>query len=321
MAYTVLCLLILLILQSKRLKKYASDINKISIAVKHLRYGDINIRVKDFNNKKLEISLNRLFETISDREGMIREYQATLSDKNMSLEEIIKQEKQLQQFKEEFIATLTHDMKVPVIAELNSIDYFLEKRFGSINDKQFEVLNLMKNSNLELKELIENMLEVYKLEQKELKLNIESHEFNSFLNSVINEMNPIASATNHKIVINLDKTNTLNVDFDYFQLKRVIKNLIQNAISFSPNASEVIIKTDKVKNNITISVANKGNNISKEDLNMIFNKYYTGSSKFRKAGTGLGLYISRQIVLAHNGSVSVENNEQGTTFIITLPLN
>ena len=96
----------------------------------------------------------------------LKEYQSTLSNKNLSLEEILKHEKQLQIFKEEFAATLTHDMKVPVIAELNSLNYLLDGRFGELNDKQTEILKLMKSSNQELKDLIENMLETYRLEQK-----------------------------------------------------------------------------------------------------------------------------------------------------------
>ena len=102
---------------------------------------------------------------------MIKEYQSVLSKKNLSLEQILQQEKQLQIFKEEFAATLTHDMKVPVIAELNSLNYLLEGRFGNLNEKQIQVLNLMKTSNQELKDLIENMLETYKLEQKTIVLN------------------------------------------------------------------------------------------------------------------------------------------------------
>ena len=80
-------------------KKLENDALKISVAVKRLRYGDVHARVDNLYNKKFEIETNRLFETIADREMMIKEYQATLSNKNLSLEEIIKHEKQMQLFK------------------------------------------------------------------------------------------------------------------------------------------------------------------------------------------------------------------------------
>ena len=230
------------------LKKYnrlLNDVSKIYLAVKRVRYGDINVRLDNLNNKELEVSTNRLFETMYDRELMIKEYQTTLSKKNLSLEEVIKQEKQLQLFKEEFAATLTHDMKVPVIAELNSLNYLLDGRFGSLNEKQSEILKLMKSSNQELKELIENMLETYKLEQKSIRLNKSRNSINSFINSIVEEMRQIAIQTEHKIIVHLEQTKNVEIDFDIFQLKRVIKNLLQNALSFSPEASEIILKQQK----------------------------------------------------------------------------
>ena len=289
------------------------------IAIKRVRYGDFNVRLDKLNNKNLQTTINSLIESMYDRELMIKEYQATLSNKNLSLEEILKQEKQLQMFKEEFAATLTHDMKVPVIAELNSLNYLLEGRFGELNQKQVEILNLMKSSNQELKDLIENMLETYRLEQKKLELNISENNFNDFLFSVIKEMEPIAFKTKHSISSEFEETSGIVINFDNFQLKRVVKNLIQNAISFSQNATEIKLTTKKLNDEIKIFITNKGIGISPEDLDMIFHKFYSGQSKFRKAGTGLGLYLSQQIVLAHDGKIEVDCSKEGyTTFILTL---
>ncbi len=322
-----ICLVIFLILFCifdvfilKKYNRIKNDSNKILLAVKRVRYGDINVRLKNLNNKELENAANRLFETMYDREMMIKEYQTALSDKNLSLEKILEQEKQLRQFKEEFAATLTHDMKVPVIAEVNSLNYLLEGRFGELNEKQKEVLKLMISSNQDLKDLIENMVEIYRLEQKNLNLNIKKHLFNDFLNSVINEMLPIISSNNHNIVINLEDTEKEECWFDDFQIKRVVKNLIQNAVSYSPDASNILIKSEYKENKIKLFITNKGQGISKEDLNLIFQKYYSGISKFKKSGTGLGLYLSRQIILAHKGDIEADCSRTGfTTFILTIP--
>ena len=315
----VLLVFIILIIKTNY-NKVTHDINKISIAIKRIRYGDINIRLQNLYNQELESFINRLFETIYDREMMIKEYQATLSKKNLSLEEIIKKEKQLQLFKEEFAATLTHDMKVPVIAELNSLNYLLEGRFGALNNKQLEILKLMKASNQELKELIENMLETYRLEQKKIKLDKSKNYLNPFINSIVEEMGQIAIETDHKISVDISQTENIELEFDVFQLKRVIKNLIQNALSFSPNSSEIIIRSELYNEKIKLLFTNKGSGISADDLDLIFQKYYCGHSKFRKAGTGLGLYLSQQIVLAHNGKIEVDSSkEEETTFILTLP--
>ena len=311
---------VLYFLTLNKYKKLENDATKISIAVKRLRYGDVHVRVDNLYNKEFETGTNRLFETIADREMMIKEYQATLSNKNLSLEEILKHEKQLQIFKEEFAATLTHDMKVPVIAELNSLNYLLEGRFGELNDKQTEILKLMKSSNQELKDLIENMLETYRLEQKAIVLNVQKHSINEFLETVMAEMMPIATSSSHILNKDLIQTQNVQFEFDDFQLRRVIKNLIQNAITFSPNNSEVKLTTELFDNKIKINVINNGSSISQEDLALIFQKYYCGHSKFRKAGTGLGLYLSQQIVLAHNGNITVDCTDEGLT-IFTLTLS
>ena len=314
-ALSVICCIIF-----NKYNKLLSDVSKIYLAVKRVRYGDINLRLRNLYNQELESLINRLFETIYDREMMIKEYQSTLSKKNLSLEEIIKQEKQLQLFKEEFAATLTHDMKVPVIAELNSLNYLIDGRFGMLNDKQLEILRLMKASNQELKELIENMLETYRLEQKKIKLEKSKNYLNPFINSIVDEMGQIAIESEHKISVDLSQTENFELEFDVFQLKRVIKNLIQNALSFSPNSSEIIIRSELYNEKIKLLFTNKGSGISAEDLDLIFQKYYCGHSKFRKAGTGLGLYLSQQIVLAHNGKIEVDySKEEETTFILTLP--
>lgn len=302
-------------------KKLENDALKISIAVKRLRYGDVHVRVDNLYNKKFEIETNRLFETIADREMMIKEYQSTLSNKNLSLEEILKHEKQMHLFKEDFAATLTHDMKVPVIAELNSLNYLLDGRFGDLNDKQKEILKLMKSSNQELKELIENMLETYRLEQKSISLNLQKQNLNIFLQNIINEMQPIVISTSHTLSEDIEQTKDFEFEFDEFQLRRVIKNLLQNAISFSPNNSTINLSTELFDNKVKINIENNGSSISQEDLELIFQKYYCGHSKFRKAGTGLGLYLSQQIVIAHNGNITVDNSKEGlTTFTLTLSI-
>ena len=306
------------------LKKYnavKSDANKMLLAIKRVRYGDINVRVENMKNNDLENAANRLFETMYDREMMIKEYQSTLAKKNLSLEEVLRQEKQLNLFKEEFAATLTHDMKVPVIAELNSLNYLLEGRFGNLNEKQTEIIKLMKSSNQELKDLIENMLETYRLEQKSINLNKTKNNLNSFLESTAFEMQPIFLQNNHKLVIDLHIDKKFECYFDEFQLKRVIKNLLQNAVSFSSETSDIKLFAEICNNQVKISITNKGQSISQEDLNLIFQKYYTGHSKFRKAGTGLGLYLSQQILSAHNGTIEADTSKQGyTTFILILPL-
>lgn len=315
-------LLMLLFKFFKLKKKYQdnqSDITKLIYVLTKLRYGHLDTQLKNISDKNLEAVTNRLIETINDREEMIKEYQTILCDKNDKLEKMYEIEKKQQEFKDDFVAALTHDMKVPVIAELNTLNFLLEERFGTLNDKQKEVLNLMKNSNQDLIELAQTLLDVHKLQDNEIILNKEMTSINPLISETISELTPIALNNQNHFETDLSQTQDTELDLDRFNIKRVIKNLLANAISFSPLGAVVKIETKNSENEITINISNSGHSISEEDLSLIFNKYYSGNSKFRRLGTGLGLYLSNQIMLAHKGSITVNSSDNLTTFTVSIP--
>lgn len=326
-----LLLIIFLILLAVLMRKYIrlrskikvlqSDAHKLLTTIQRVRYGQLAVKVKDLSNKQLQSSVNRLIETLLDRESMIIEYQKNLSKKNASLEKMIKAEKELQRFKEDFIATLTHDLKTPVIAELNTLDLLLNDRLGSLNEKQKQALSLMKSSNEELLQMAEILLETYKIQQTAIELNKQKTNIVSFMGDIVQEMLPIA--VNNGLYIDYDvQENEIDINFDRFQIKRVFKNLILNAISFSSKSERVRIFCFQKGQSVVVSIINHGNAISKEELALIFNKYYSSVKKFRKIGTGLGLYLANQIITAHNGSINVDSNDSDqTVFEVSLPLN
>ena len=318
---TLLMLIFKLFKIKKKYQEQKSDITKLVYVLTKLRYGHLDTKLQNINDKSLENVANRLIETINDREEMIKEYQSILCDKNEKLEKMYKIEKEQQEFKDDFVAALTHDMKVPVIAELNTLNFLLEGRFGELNDKQKEVLNLMKNSNQDLIELAQTLLDVYKLQENEIILNKEQTQINQLISETISEITPIALNNQNHFEINFEETAAIELNIDRFNIKRVIKNLLANAISFSPVGEHITIKTENSENEIIISVTNSGQTINEKDLSLIFNKYYSGTSKFRRLGTGLGLYLSNQIILAHNGKITVSSEDNLTTFKITIPKN
>lgn len=231
----------------------------------------------------------------------------------------ITDQKELETVKEDFVATLTHDLKVPIIAETNMIELFLSESFGKISDKQRLALKNMQTSNKELLDLVQIVLETYKIKGGKITLYKENIMLKSFIEEIIEEMTPIAAKTKNKI--NFISDRDIRVFADRFQLKRVIKNLIQNAISYGEPQSPIDISIGEIPNYVTIKVKDHGAGISKEDINKIFNKYYSAAKKFRKIGTGLGLYLALQILKAHNGDLNVESEEGVyTEFCLKLPV-
>ena len=225
---------------------------------------------------------------------------------------------ELETLKEDFVATLTHDLKVPIIAETNMLELFLNESFGIISEKQRQALINMQTSNKELLELVQIVLETYKIGK--ITLYKENIPLKSFIREIIDEMKPIAEKNKNKLefIFNRD----IGVYADKFQLRRVIKNLIQNAISYGRSKSPIEIRIGEIPNYITIKVKDYGEGISKENIDRIFNKYYSAAKKFRKIGTGLGLYLALHIVRAHHGDLTVESEEgEFTEFCIKIPVS
>lgn len=282
--------------------------------INSVRYGNIYERVNDETFSMLPNfaqSINSMIDAISDREDMIKEYQNDLNKKIDGLKEV-------EQLKEDFVATLTHDLKVPIMAEKNMLSFLLDNRFGELNEKQKEAVSHLKNSNQELVELVEIILETYKLNETKISLTKEPVCINSLVEETIEEMHPISDSDEIKIEFLSDFNGEVNLD--KFYIKRVLKNLILNAISFSEPNSKIDIFVCRDEKNIYIKITNYGKSIKKEEVKHVFDKYYTTTKKFRKVGTGLGLYLSNKIVKAHRGRINVESEkDKSTTFSVVLP--
>lgn len=230
----------------------------------------------------------------------------------------ITDQKELESLREDFVATLTHDLKVPIIAETNMLDLFLSESFGAISEKQKVALKNMQTSNKELLDLVQIVLETYKMKGGKVALYKENIMLISFINEIIDEMLPIARKTGNQLNFIFDRD--IRVFADRFQLKRVVKNLIQNAIAHGKVKTPIDIKIGEIPNYITISIKDYGTGISAEEIDKIFNKYYSAGKKFRKIGTGLGLYLALQIAKAHNGDLTVDSIEGNyTEFCVKIP--
>lgn len=311
----------LLFLKYRKLKenfrKYKKSLRSIAKTINSVRYGNLFERVDTASHSVLpnfSESIDRMIEAIVDREDMINEYQADLNRQIEAQKEIVK-------LKEDFVATLTHDLKVPIIAENNMLNFLLENRFGELNDKQKEAVFHLKNSNKELVELVEILLETYKLNETNIQLTKDDVDMNRLIEKVLEEMKPIADTDS--IVFCFKSTCTSTVPVDEFYLKRVLKNIVLNAISFSSPNSQIDVEFScrENENGYLVKIKNYGKIIIEEDLDHIFDKYFSTSKKFRKVGTGLGLYLSNKIIKAHNGELSAvcSEKENTTTMIISLP--
>lgn len=296
-------------------------------------FGDDGKRLlgKDIS-KYIQVPENTKLEKLKNDEIFIKNnsqstFSATtmklvLDDKKKRFVIIIKDitnEIELEKIREDFVATLTHDLKVPIVAESNMLEHLINGKFGDINEKQNNAISSMISCNEELLDLVQILLETYKVSETGMELNKENIDLIVFVRNIVEEMLPIAEKS--EIGINFESELDLFINADKIHLERAIKNLIQNAISHSNTSKAIDVKLSRIPGYTAISIIDHGKGIRAEDLGKVFEKYYSTARKFRKIGTGLGLYLSQQIVKSHGGEIVVTSEENvSTEFCIKLPL-
>lgn len=220
---------------------------------------------------------------------------------------------------ENYIATLTHDMRVPLLAEQKALDLlYNDERFGVSTDQKV-ILENMVSSNKDLIILVNTLLDSYKLEAGKYRIDIEDNDIVSVTNDCINELKPLTDEKQQSIKFK-NQGQSLTIGFDKPELKRVIRNLLSNAIKFTNKNGKVDIQITQDNDKITVSISDNGKGMTEKELSQLFQRYSSTAKKLRKVGTGLGLFLSYQIIKAHEGDMWAESQpEEGSTFYFTLP--
>ena len=231
----------------------------------------------------------------------------------------IKQEKTNTQDKESLLAMVSHDLKNPVSSGIMALKLLQDAKLSPLNTYQTEILESLMFSFKYMKNLIENVLDRYKLENKVYYLHKVPVNFIMFLNSIIDESKYMLADKNQTIKV-LNNVKDTNVEIDILEITRAINNLLSNSAKYSPANSEILIKLFEKNNDICMSIENEGCNFKLDNPNEIFDKFVSMSSDSKSLASGLGLYIVKEIIAEHGGKISVECDPgKFTRFTITLP--
>lgn len=232
----------------------------------------------------------------------------------------IDMEKTAAEQRETYVATLTHDLKTPTIAQIKALDLLLNNTMGPLNDEQRELLLLTKDSCNFMYEMLSTLLSTYKYENGDYIMHYEICDILAIVEETVNEMESMLKEKN--ITIHINKTgNIFETKCDRMQIKRVITNILGNAISYAYDNTQIYITVKQDNNGILFEVKNKSLYINPETMNSLFKKYVSHAAKFNKVGAGLGLYLSKQIVNAHQGDIyakSFEDNHNIFGFVLPL---
>jgi two-component system sensor histidine kinase ResE len=226
-------------------------------------------------------------------------------------------EKELDQLKDDFLQSLTHDLRSPMTAVRGYLQVLGEEMAGPLNDEQKKMIHIMENASTKLLHIVSNLLDSAKMSAGKLRLNIAECNLRQILPNTVELFH--TEAAKKKITLTLDMPEEMSlIKLDPQLIERVIINLIGNAIKFTPDSGFITVKVIELSDRIQTQVIDTGNGMPPEFLNRIFKKFEQASGT--RGGTGLGLSICKFVVDAHYGEISVRSKQgEGTTFTFTIP--
>ena len=216
---------------------------------------------------------------------------------------------------ETYFAMAVHDLKTPINAQILATEYLLKSNYltKDLNELITDILGSAKY----LKSLVDNMLTKYQIDMQTQNLCIKSNLVSKVAEDAINCVKFLTDEKGIEVKI-LNKIKTDVQKFDYIEIKRVLANLLSNAVDFTKE--RIILKITETKRYIRFSVADFGMGVTLRNKNDIFNKDLTLSKSQKRLGTGLGLFIAKQIVEAHGGKICVKSKiNKGTVISFILP--
>ncbi|MDZ5471158.1 ATP-binding protein (plasmid) [Bacillus sp. 31A1R] len=232
------------------------------------------------------------------------------------------EERQLDKLRKDFIANVSHELRTP-ISMMQGYSEAIVDDIAESEDEKKEMAKVIYDESLRMGRLVNELLDLARMEAGHIQLTIEEIEINSYLQRIIRKFQGLAKEKGIHLTETLETKETYYY-FDPDRIEQVLTNLIDNAIRHTPDGGAVTIMTKSDAKGLLVSVSDSGSGIPEEDLPFVFERFYK-ADKARtrgRSGTGLGLAIAKNIIDSHKGHISVQSKlEHGTTFSFFLPRN
>lgn len=237
-----------------------------------------------------------------------------------SLAEDDRKLKKIDRERNDYLAMLVHELRSPLAVIRGSCDLILTEAQNLKKEQIEEILRQISLSSTSLLSDVNDILDVAKIESGRFKVIKVDGDLNSVLREVFNAYLPLGNKKGLTMDIELDES-IRKVGFDLERMRQVLNNLISNAIKFTDPGDGIIVSSKRDGNFVLVEIADTGIGIPKEYKAKLFNKFVQVHDGIKGGGTGLGLYISKGIINAHEGSIWIEDNQpKGTRLVFKLPL-
>ena len=249
------------------------------------------------------------------------EYTQRLAETNAELAMTNREIERANRLKSEFLASMSHELRTPLHTIIGFSELLGEELEGPLNEKQQRFVQHIHKDSLHLLELINDILDISKIEADRLELRPEPFDFTALVAESLASIRSLAEAKSHILETALDVPTA--VEADRLRIKQVLVNLLSNAIKFTPEGGRIRLEARVQELFVVVSVSDAGVGIPVEEHDSIFDKFHQvgATTKGIREGTGLGLAITKRLVEQHGGMIQVESKpRQGSTFRFTLPL-
>lgn len=230
--------------------------------------------------------------------------------------------KEIEQMKSDFVSTVSHELRTPLTSIIMGTELLLDNTAGELSSEQREVVNAVDEESRQLMALVNDLLDLSKIESGKDHMKYESVSIGDIIEYVVKSLNEIAEDRGIKIISCIPEGIPI-INADYTKVMSIITNLVTNALKFTKSGDEIKITAAVVNGFVRVCVSDNGIGIPKEYHNKIFDKFaQVQQSSYNSGGTGLGLSIAREYVNNHGGEIWVESEEgRGSNFIFTLPVD
>lgn len=233
----------------------------------------------------------------------------------------ISHEKEIQKLKDQFVFIAAHELRTPVTAISWGLENAIESGKETLDKTTLETLQNVQKSNSRLIDLIDDLLNVARIDAGTIKIEKKEIDIESIIEETIKEMNSLFKSKNVKV--SFDKKGIDKINTDPNRLKQVLINLLTNATKYNKENGSIDITISKEDDYYQISVKDTGIGIKEEDMDKLFKKFSRIQDKKTQdvEGTGLGLFVTKEIVSKLGGKIDAESKyNEGSTFRFTLPI-
>ncbi|MDV2993080.1 MAG: Sensor histidine kinase RcsC [Chroococcidiopsis sp. SAG 2025] len=222
--------------------------------------------------------------------------------------------------REDFVSRLTHDLRTPLVAADRMLVLLAQGALGELPPPIHEAIATMIRSNQNLLQMVNTLLEVYRFEAGRKTLAFLPVDLQNLLEDIVKELSPLAQDKGVSLQLQQQQPiASVKVSGDRLELHRLFTNLVGNALKFTDKGSVTVCVSTNPDSYLQVDVIDTGSGISLEDRETLFQRFRQGSH--RRSGSGLGLYLSRRIVEAHQGTLQVDSElGKGSTFRVSLPV-